>query len=97
MQALPAGYIEHIRIAGRYGYIADRAGGLLVENRRPNSAVIGAFPDTAVVDPDVKGIGLLGDSYGANGPTASVWTDATPLEGVKTIRGLSVSLGKDQQ
>ena len=75
MQSFTAADVDDLRVGGRDGDGADRAGGLLVEDRLPGAAVVGGLPDAAVDRADVEDVGLAGNAAEArvrpprNGPT----------------------------
>src|SRR5271157_610248 len=81
LQAFAATHIDDVGVGRRYGYGADGAGGLVVEDRLPGETVIVALPHPAVVDPDVKDVGLVGNARSANGAATAERPNRPPLQG----------------
>ena len=67
-------------IGRRDGDRADRAGRLVVEDRRPGAAVVGRLPDAAVDDADVERVRLAGDAVERLGPAGAVRPDVAPAQ-----------------
>ena len=78
LQSLAAAYVDDVRIGGSHRDRANGAGGLIVEDGRPDAAVVGGLPDAAVVDADVKDIGLIAHADGGNGAPAAEGPDHAP-------------------
>ena len=70
LEALAAAHVDHLRIRRRHGDGADRAGGLVVEDRRPDPAVVVALPHPAVVHADVEDVGRAGHAHRGHGAAA---------------------------
>ena len=84
--------IDDVRVGRRHGDRADRAGGLVVEDRHPVGAVVGGAPHAAVVEADVEHVGLAGHAVeGARAPGAGR-TDRAPVHVAIEIR----RLGRDE-
>src|SRR5258706_13488235 len=78
LQAFAAAGVDDVWIGRRHGDRADRAGGLIVEDRLPGVAVVGGFPDAAVVDADVEDVRLARDAYRDGSAAAAEWADHAP-------------------
>ena len=84
--------VNDVGIGRRHGDGADRAGGLVVEQRRPGGAVVGGAPDAAVIEADVEDVGLAGHAgEGARAPGAGR-ADRAPVHlgiepGIERLRG----------
>ena len=78
MQALAATHVDDVWIGWRYGQCAYGTGRLVVEDGLPDAAVIGGFPDSAVVCRHVEDTRLAGDAFGGNRAAAAVRTDHAP-------------------
>src|SRR5262249_22167081 len=72
---------------------ADGAGRLVVEDRLPDEAVVGTLPDAAVVDADVKDVGLARHAGGADGPAAAEGADHPPAQAVLERRAERLRAG----
>ncbi len=59
---------------------ADRAGRLVVEDRRPGPAVVGRLPDAAVHRADVEDVRLRRDAGRGLGPSAAERADVAPVQ-----------------
>ena len=71
--------VDDVGVRRRHRDGANRAGGLVVEERRPGGAVVGGAPDAAVVEADVEHVGLArrtGERPRASGPRGS---DRAPM------------------
>src|SRR6185436_8769729 len=80
LQPFAAAGVDDVGIGGRDGDRADRAARLVVEDRRPDAAGVGRFPDAAVVDADVEDVRLAGDADGGDGAAAAEGADVAPAE-----------------
>ncbi len=92
LQAFAAAHVQGLGIRRRDGDRADRAGRLVVEDRRPGAAVVGALPHAAVVHPDVEHVGRAGDAGGSDRAAAAKRADQAPAQrgiqrGVVLLRG----------
>src|SRR5579859_4492062 len=86
LQALAAAHINNVGIGSRYGYGANGAGGLLVKNGSPRSAVVGGLPHSAVAHAYVKDIRLAGDAGGGLGASATKGANAAPVQRLQIVR-----------
>jgi hypothetical protein len=80
LDAFTAGDINYVGIRRRNGDITDGARRLFVEDGDPGAAKVGRFPDTAIVDADVKNIGLLGNTAATDRATTPVRADHPPVQ-----------------
>src|SRR5207248_3053692 len=78
LQTFAAANVDDVRIGRRNGDRADRAGRLIVEDRRPDAAVVGRLPDAAVVHADVEKARLSRHAGRGDGASAAKWSDAAP-------------------
>ena len=78
LQAFAAAHVDHLRIRRRHGDGPDRTGRLVVEDRRPDPAVVVAAPHPAVVHADVEDVGRAGYSHRGHRAAATVGTDHPP-------------------
>ena len=77
--------IDNVGIGRRYRDGADRAGGLLVEQRHPGRAEVGRSPDAAVIEADVEYVGLAGHARERPRPPCPGRPDGAPVHlGVKS-------------
>jgi hypothetical protein len=74
----PGADIDHVGVRWGHGDGANRAGGLVVEQRCPVRTVIGRAPDAAVVVARVERVGLAGDASQRPGPAGTRGTDIPP-------------------
>src|SRR5260370_36391439 len=71
--------VDGVGIGRRHGDRANRAGGFVIEAARPGGALIAASPDAAIVEPDIRHVGMAGgtrNSPCASGPRR---TDGAPV------------------
>src|SRR5205807_2515992 len=80
-----AAHVNNFGIGGRDGQRADGLRGLVVENRQPSLAEVGGLPHTAVVDANVKNIGLAGDAAGGDGAPTAERADHAPAHFLEKI------------
>jgi hypothetical protein len=80
LHALPAADVDDVGVGGGDGDRADRAGGLVVEDRLPRPAVVGRLPDAAVHDADVEEAGPPGDARGGLRAAAAEGADRPPAQ-----------------
>ena len=71
--------VDDVRIRGRDGDRADRAGALVVEQRMPGRAVIGGAPDAAIVEADVSHVRLAWHAGHGAGATGARRADLAPV------------------
>src|SRR5690349_20004559 len=72
--------IEDVRVGWRYGYPADRAGGLIIENRLPRSPGIGGLPQSTIADANIERVGLFRNSCHRLGAAAAIRSNRAPPE-----------------
>ena len=76
--------VDDVGIGRRDGDGADRAGGLVIEQRRPGGTVVGGAPDAAVVEADVEDVGLAGHAGKRAGASGARRPDGAPVHlGIK--------------
>ena len=95
----PRGDVDDVGVRGRDGDRADRARGLVVEDRAPDAAVVGRLPHAAVADADVEDVGLrrdAGDGAGAAGPVGADRAPAHLAEEL-LIEGLGLERGRGEK
>src|SRR6516164_117307 len=97
LQALAATDVEDVRVGGRDGHGADRAGRLVVEDGLPGSAEVVGLPDAAVADADVEDAGLAADAHGGDGPAAAERADHAPAQAVIQLRGQVLGVGEPRR
>ena len=78
LQPFAAAHVDDVRIGRRDGNRADRAGRLVVEDRRPDAAVVGRLPHAAVGGGDVEDVGLRRHAGGRLRPSAAMRADHPP-------------------
>ena len=78
--------VDDVGIRGRHRQRADRAGGLLVEDRQPGAAGVGGLPHAAVDDADVEGVRLARHAVERLGAAGAVRADVAPLHFAKQSR-----------
>ena len=86
--ALPASYVDDVGIGFRHGDGTDRAGGLVVEDRSPNPAVVRGLPHATVGDAEVEHVWPTrypGCSLGSATPKRP---DHAPPHLVEQVRGV---------
>src|SRR5208283_4150910 len=79
-------HVNRIRVRRRYGYVADRAGRLIVEHRKPGAPGIVGLPDAAIIDADVEHVRLLRNTRRAHRPPAAIWPDGAPPQPLIKLR-----------
>ena len=79
--------INDVGVRRRDGNGADRAGGLVVEDRPPGAAGVGGLPDAAVHDAHVEGVRLAGHALDRFGAAGAVRPDVAPAQFSETSRG----------
>ena len=79
-------------------HASDGSGRLVVEDREPGPAIVGRFPDPAVVDADEKLVRTARDPSSSDGSSASMGADAPPTQmlGEHGVDGLGHSRGYRQ-
>ena len=83
-----AAHVDDVRIGRGDRDRADRAGGLVVEQRHPVGAVVGTAPHAAVVEAGIEHARLRGHAGEGAGPTGAHWPDGTPMERAEALIGL---------
>jgi hypothetical protein len=78
LQALAASDVQRVRARRCDGEGADRACGLVVENRRPHAPGVRRFPDAAVVRGDVEDVRVSGNAARGDGAPAAEGPDHPP-------------------
>src|SRR5205823_14304730 len=78
---------------GRDGQRADGLRRLIIENGRPSLAEVGGLPDAAVVNANVKDIGLGRNAGRGDGASATEGADHSPAHLLKQI-GIELGGGK---
>ena len=85
LETLATSYIDDVRIRQGDGDGTDRAGGLVVEDRSPDAAVVGRLPDAAVDDADVEHVGLTGNPRCGLRATTPERPDHAPMHLVEQV------------
>ena len=80
LQSFATADIEDVGVGGCHGDGADRTGGLLIEDRLPGDAVIGALPDPTVGRADIKDVRLRRHAHGGLGTAAPEGTNHPPAQ-----------------
>src|SRR6266850_3199665 len=96
-QSFSAAHINNFGIGWRNRQRANRACGLPVENRQPSLALVGGFPNAAVVYAYVEDVGLAGNAANGNRAPAAKRPNHPPAHlrveiGIKLL----CSSGRDQ-
>src|SRR6185503_9006600 len=79
LQSFAAADVDRFRFRWRDRDRADRPGWLNVEDRFPRVAVIGRFPNAAVVDAYIRDVWLAGNAGGADCTAAAERANHAPL------------------
>ena len=80
LQPFPTADVDHARVGRGDGDRTDRAGGLIVEDRRPHATVVGRAPHAAVVDTDVEESRVAGDARRGHRAPATERADRPPAQ-----------------
>src|SRR5439155_20513772 len=80
LQAFAAPDVDDVGVRRGYRERANRACGLIIEDRLPGMAVVVSLPDAAVIDADVEDVRLSGDAGCADGSTSAMRPDAAPAQ-----------------
>ncbi len=78
LQAFAAAHVNDVRIGRCNRQRANRARGLVIENRIPGVAKIGALPDAAIDGGHVENVGLVRHAGDGHGAASAKRPDAAP-------------------
>jgi hypothetical protein len=78
LEPFAAADVQDVGVGGSDGDRADGAGRLVVEDRAPHPAEVGALPHAAIVDADVEKVGLAWHANSADGAHAAMGPDHAP-------------------
>ncbi len=82
--ARAAADVDDVGVRRRHRDGADRAGGLVIEQRRPRRAEVRGAPHAAVIEADVEDVGLAGDAGERARASRARRTDRAPVHlGIK--------------
>ena len=88
--------VNDLRIGRRHCERADRSHRLPIEDRLPNHAGIGGFPDAAIDGAEVKGGRVAGNSGHRDHAASAKWPDQSPLESAVKFGGNRLRSGRRQ-
>src|SRR5215471_10677195 len=78
LQTFTAADIKYVGIGRSDGKSADRAGRLIIEDRRPRSTEVGGLPNAAIHRSHVKHVGLVRNAADSDGAATAEGTNAAP-------------------